>query len=376
MSKIGRVILYGLCAAVLVAITGYAALHLWIAEYKRPHPRGPYLQSVRPDSVWVVWDTVEPSTGLIEYGLSPELGQVMEEHGAELHHELQLSGLQPYTDYYYQVDGGKVARFRTAAAADQSDFRFVVYGDTRSGDAIHRAIIKRMVEAAPDFALHTGDLVESGRHRSEWDRFFKIEAPLLRTVPFYPTLGNHEDYAPGSIASQYLDIFHLPGNELWYAFNYGNARFICLKADATPPDFFPGEEQLAWLEGQLASNEAPWLFVFFHVGVFTSRSEDILETGMRESLVPLFEQYGVDAVFMGHHHSYERSLVNGITYIVTAGGGASLYEMGQPDPSSQAAISAHHFTLIEVQGERLFGQAIDRRGRVIDSFELRTTRTK
>jgi phosphodiesterase/alkaline phosphatase D-like protein len=53
-----------------------------------------------------VWDTVEPSTGLIEYGLSPELGQVMEEHGAALHHELQLSGLQPYTDYYYQVDGG------------------------------------------------------------------------------------------------------------------------------------------------------------------------------------------------------------------------------------------------------------------------------
>jgi predicted phosphodiesterase len=370
MSKLGRVLLYGLGGIVLVGMAGYAALHLWIADLRRPHPRGPTLQSVTPDSVWVVWDTIEPTTGLVEYGSNPELGQVMKEMEAALHHELQLSGLQPYTEYYYQVDGGQAAKFRTAAAPDQSDFRFVVFGDTRSGDAVHRAIIKRILEAAPDFALHTGDLVESGRHRSEWDRFFKIEAPLLRAVPFYPTLGNHEDYAPGSIAGQYLDIFHLPGNELWYAFDYGNARFICLKADATPPDFFPGEEQLAWLEEQLASSEAPWLFVFFHVGVFTSRSEDILETGMRDSLVPLFEQYEVDAVFMGHHHSYERILVNGITYIVTAGGGASLYEMGQPEPGSQAAASTHHFTLIEVQGERLLGKAIDRRGRVIDSFEL------
>jgi len=77
----------------------------------------------------------------------------------------------------------------------------------------------------------------------------------------------------------------------------------------------------------LASNEAPWLFVFFHVGLFTSRGEGYLETGMRERLAPLFEQYNVDAVFMGHHHSYERVIVNGITYIITAGGGASLYEL-------------------------------------------------
>jgi len=371
MSKLGRVLLYGLGGIVLVGIVGYTALHLWIADLQRAHPHGPTLQSVAPDSIWVVWDTVEPTLGLVEYGLTSELGLAAEETEAAQHHELQLVGLQPYTEYYYQVDGGQTAKFRTAAAADQGDFRFAVFGDTRSGDAVHRAIIKRILEAAPDFALHTGDLVESGRHRSEWDRFFKIEAPLLRTVPFYPTLGNHEDYAPESSASQYVELFHLPGNELWYTFDYGNARFICLKADATPPDFYPGEEQLAWLEEQLASSEAPWLFVFFHVGVFTSRSEGTLEIGMRDSLVPLFEQYGVDAVFMGHHHSYERIRVNGITYIVTAGGGASLYELGQPEPGSQAAASAHHFTLIEVQGERLYGRAIDRRGRVIDSFELR-----
>jgi hypothetical protein len=370
MSKIGRVVLYVLCGTAMVGIAGYSTLHIWLAVRSQPHPRGPYLQSVTPDSVWVVWDTVEPSIGLVKYGLTSEFGQVAEEKEAALHHEVQLIGLKPYTYYYYQVDGGKAARFRTAAPSDHTDFRFVVYGDTRGGASVHRAIIKRAIDVAPDFALHTGDLVESGRATSEWDRFFRIEEPLLRTAPFYPTLGNHEDYDPKRLGSQYLDIFHLPDNELWYVFDYGNARFICLKSDAIPPTFFPGEEQLAWLEEQLASNEAPWLFVFFHVGLFTSRSEDFLETGMRDSLVPLFEQYGVDAVFMGHHHSYERIIVNGITYIVTGGGGASLCEMEKPEPGSQVAISAHHFTVIEVKDDRLFGRAIDRRGRVIDSFEL------
>jgi predicted phosphodiesterase len=330
------------------------------------------LQSVNSDSVWVVWETTRPSTGRVAYGLTRELGQVVEESEAALHHEVELTGLTPYSVYQYQVDGEERGSFRTAAAPDQTEFRFAVYGDTRSGRTAHREIVKQIVEVAPDFVIHTGDLVESGRFKSEWDTFFKIEAPLLRTAPFYPTLGNHEDYDPTlPWGSKYTEIFHLPGNELWYTFEYGNARFICLKGDGLPVTvYFPGEEQLAWLEEQLAANEAPWLFVYFHIATFSSRSENILETGMRERLVPLFEQYGVDAVFMGHHHSYERIKVNEISYIVTAGGGASLYELEQPEPGSQVAVSAYHFTLIEVKDDRLFGSAIDRRGELIDSFEL------
>jgi hypothetical protein len=375
MSRIGRCLLYALCAVVLLALAGYAAIHVfgpvrrWMD--RQPRPRGPYLQSVTPDSVWIVWDTSEPSTGRVEYGLTRELGVLVEDATAALHHEVQLTGLEPYALYHYRVDGGKRASFRTAALPHQTEFRFVAFGDTRSGHATHRAIVRRILDAAPDFVIHTGDMVETGRSKSEWDRFFRIEAPLLRSAPFYPTLGNHEDQDPGLPGSHYLDIFHLPGNELWYAFDYGHARFLCLKADAFPIGiWFPGKEQLGWLEEQLAANEAPWLFVFFHVGLFTSRSEDVLEVGMRERLVPLFEQYGVDAVFMGHHHSYERIIVNGITYIVTAGGGASLYELNQPEPGSQVAARVHHFVQIDLQGSRLLGQAMDRRGKLIDRFEL------
>ncbi|MEJ2013476.1 MAG: metallophosphoesterase [Anaerolineales bacterium] len=370
MSRLRRLSLLIFAAACLL-VSLYFALHILITNQNRPQARGPFLQSVTTNSVWVVWETTSPIAGQVEFGPDADLGHVVEENERVLHHEVQLTGLKPYTLYYYRVDSGKVAVFRTAAAPGDSGFRFAVYGDTRSGDRVHRAIIRQMVDMQPDFILHTGDLVENGKAVSEWNRFFNIEEPLLRIAPFYPTLGNHEEHDSNEIDHKYLDVFHLPGDELWYTFEYGNARFISLKVDGYPlREPFPDDEQLAWLESTLVGNDAQWLIVFFHIGVFTSRSEDFLELGTRERLVPLFEKYGVDAVLMGHHHSYERILRNGITYIVTAGGGAELYELNEPEPGSQVAVSAHHFMVIEIHDNRLVGRAIDQHGRVIDSFEL------
>lgn len=371
MPRIGRIALYGLGTLCVLAIVLFLTMHIFLSMRNQPQPRGPYLQSVAPDSVWVLWDTTGPVIGRVEYGLTRGFGQVVEEKEAALHHEVQLTGLKAYTEYFYRVDKGKVAKFRTAANSDRTDFRFAVFGDTRGSVLVHRAIINRIRDIAPDFVIHTGDLVESGKSKSEWDNFFRIEAPLLRTAPFYPTLGNHEDFDPYFFYSQYQDIFHLPGNELWYAFNYGNAHFICLKIDGYSRNgFFPDENQLTWLEEELAANDASWLIVYFHIGVYTSREEGYLEISLRERLVPLFEQYDVDTVFMGHHHSYERIINNGITYIVTAGGGAGLYELSQPEPGSQVAISVHHFVEIEVKDTLLIGRVIDRHGKVIDRFRI------
>jgi 3',5'-cyclic AMP phosphodiesterase CpdA len=264
-----------------------------------------------------------------------------------------------------------VTHFRTAAPPQQSSFRFAVLGDTREGTTKHQAIVKHILEAEPDFVIHTGDMVEIGNCTACWDDFFSIEARLLASAPFYPTLGNHEQPLSPSGETQYFDIFHLPGNESWYAFDYGDARFISLKADGYPMDvYYPDQEQLDWLEEQLASNTRSWAFVYLHWGVFTSRGEDFLEIGMRERLVPLFERYGVNAVFMGHNHGYERIEVNGITYITSAGGGASLYEMAAPEPGSQAVAKKFHFVLLDMNGDHLTGQVFDYRGNLIDHFDL------
>lgn len=368
LSRFGRHLLCGVGAALLLAGAVWLAA-FWIDSHRLR--RGPYLQSVTPDSVWVVWETSRPSASRVEYGLSPALGQVVSDERAVTHHAVQLVGLEPYSLYFYRVGGGRVSQFRTAAPPEQTSFRFVVFGDTREGRSVHRAIVNRIVDVAPDFVIHTGDMVESGAAAPCWDDFFWIEGPLLRSVPFYPTLGNHEDDGAPNVQTLYFDIFHLPGVERWYSFDYGNARFISLKADGYPVDtYFPDQEQLDWLESQLASNTQPWTFVFFHMGVFTSRSEDFLETGMRSRLVPLFERYGVDAVFTGHNHGYERIEVNDITYITSAGGGAPLYDFADPEPGSQVAAHAFHFVLLDVAGDRVDGQAVDSHGEILDRFVL------
>ena len=78
----------------------------------------------------------------------------------------------------------------------------------------------------------------------------------------------------------------------------------------------------------------------------------------------------MNAVFMGHNHGYERVEVNGITYITAAGGGAPLYNLSIIEPGSQATAHAFHFVLLEMDGDRLTGQAIEQNGNLIDQFEL------
>jgi hypothetical protein len=181
-------------------------------------------------------------------------------------------------------------------------------------------------------------------------------------------LGNHE-----GINSRYFDYFYLPGNERWYTFDYGNARFVCLQVDGFA-DFWSGSEQYAWLEETLAANTQPWLFVYFHIPPYTSIQDDS-EANVRQALPHLFERYGVDVVFNGHAHSYERHEVNGVTYAVTAGGGAPLYAAGEQEPTQIAYALAYHFVVLEVDGNRLEATVISNEGDMLDRFEQSTGST-
>ena len=329
--------------------------------------RGPYLQSVTPDSIIVVWETGRDSPGKVAYGETAEYDFSVADPAVGTRHAITLTGLAPYTLYHYRIasDGAPLSAdvtFRTAAGPDQATFTFVVFGDTRTQHEIHQAVVDRIAAQQPDFVLHTGDLVADGESFPEWENFFGIERELMARVPLFPTLGNHELNSP-----YYFDLFYLPGNERWYAFDYGNARFISLQVDGIA-DFGPGSEQYAWLEETLAANMQPWLFVYFHIPPYSS-VQDILENEARQTLTPLFERYGVDIVFNGHKHNYERNEVNGITYIVTGGGGAPLYPLEEQEPTQAAFALAHHFVLLEINGHHLEATAISVNGVELDVFE-------
>ena len=186
----------------------------------------------------------------------------------------------------------------------------------------------------------------------------------MARAPLFPALGNHERNH-----QHYFDLFYLPGNERWYAFDYGNACFISLQVDGIV-DFGPGSEQYDWLEKELAANTQPWLFVYFHIPPYTSsRKESGIEQDVRQALAPLFEQYSVDVVIAGHHHNYERNEVNGVTYIVSGGGGAPLCVMEEPELTRKAFAVAYHFILLEIDGNHLGATVYSSQGKILDEFE-------
>jgi hypothetical protein len=303
----------------------------------------------------------------VAYGETEVYGSRVADPAVGARHVVTLTGLAPYTVYHYRAESKGVplsedAAFRTAAGRDQTRFTFAVLGDTRTGHRIHRAVVGRVAAMEPDFVLHTGDLVAHGHRAREWETFFEIERELMARAPLFPALGNHEGNSP-----RYFDLFYLPGNERWYAFDYGSGRFVCLQVDGIA-DFGPPSGQFAWLEGALAANRQPWLFVTFHIPPYSS-VRDGLEEDVRQTLSPLFERYGVDVVFNGHKHNYERNEVKGVTYVVTAGGGAPLYAMQEREPTQAAFALAHHFVLVEVDGDHLQARVISSGGQVLDEFE-------
>ncbi|MFW5739488.1 MAG: metallophosphoesterase family protein, partial [Myxococcota bacterium] len=218
-------------------------------------------------------------------------------------------------------------------------------------------------------ALHTGDLVGMGSSPQQWDNFFAIEQPLLSSVPLYPAIGNHEE--DGKL---YVEAFELPEDsphpERCYTFSYATAWFAVLDVYTSP--FGEGSEQLAWIEKELeTASKRPEIrhrIVMAHHGPFDSGMHGS-NMEMREQLVPLFERYGVDMVFTGHNHHYERSTVNGIKYVVTGGSGAPLRDV-QGDWWTEKRDSVLHYITLDMHGAWLRFEAKKLDGSELDGFEL------
>lgn len=315
-----------------------------------------YLQNVTQESITIMWETPNRySVSKLRYRLAGDSTWIEKSFSEKTKfHEITLLGLQPDTSYEYQVsmDGrnqwspARPAVFTTAPDASQT-FRAVVYGDSRTQYKVHREVVKSIAKNDPDILLHTGDFVEHGKNYKNWDKeFFHPAADLLAYVPLYPVLGNHE--YNGEERMWYYDFFSPPGNEQWYAFTYGCARFVILDSNFR---FTPRSDQYSWLVDEFQSSgykNSKWQIVLFHHPPYTSGSHRGDEVPITDYLVPLFEEHSVDMVFSGHNHQYERSNKDGIYYIVSAGGGAYLY--GFPNsslnPYSQVRNRIfHHVTL-------------------------------
>lgn len=340
----------------------------------------PYLQYPTPTSISILWETKEALPGVVEYGEKETLGQSITEMGpARTMHEVRLTGLKPATLYYYRVRSGEavspVYTFRTAPPAGAKRWRIAIYGDSRSNPATHRAIAEQILRQGVELVVHTGDMVSNGKNHSAWAReFFAPLAPLACRVPIMGVLGNHEADSP-----LYFSYFALPGNERYYLFEYGNARFVCLDSNMGEGKVAWAKEQEKWLEEQLRQlDDSTWNFVVFHQPLFSAHATRPISP-LRWRWTPQLLTHTVHLVFNGHDHFYARSWPiglyraegsHGVIFVTTAGGGAPLYRT-RPRDYIASAIPLHHFVVMESNGDELMVSAYNVGGRVLDRFTVR-----
>ncbi len=325
--------------------------------------RGPYLSWVNDPhtTITITWQTAVAESSILEYGVDTTNTDTIINPVIDTSHSIEVTNLEPSSKYYYRVRlDSQFHSFKTAATSSEP-FTFCVFGDTRTDSVAHQSVVDRIVAIEPNFVLHTGDLVYNGYSLDDWNTFFNIEKNLMNSIPFMPSIGNHE--VPSTI---YLELFYLPGNEKWYSFNYSNAHFICLDTESDLTG-----TQLIWLEDDLlsanAKPEIDWIFVYFQKPPY-SKGAWGSDTVIRNAWCNLFETYNVDMVFSGHNHFYQRTnIINDVIYIVTGGGGAPLYD---PDTASWIAYSekTYHCCKVDVNGLSLRMDAIKPDGTIFDSL--------
>jgi len=361
-------------SAALLAGIGIAAGSPTRAD--SPSEVGPYLMQPTPAGVTVCWVTDEPAARAL-IRLTPQSADgrnhretsVLEASTPTRYHRVLVRGLQPHTRYSYDVwtiDGKrhKGGTFITAATAQTASFRFVAYGDDRSQPDKHAAVTARIRTFNPDFLLQTGDMVANGADEDQWVEFWKVAQSLYAASPVYPALGNHE--AHGAPYYRYFGV------QSYYSFDYGNAHFVALDSSCPESEW---DAQLNWLAVDLSRHrDATWRIVFFHHTVYTcctvrGRRED--GEVLRKRLEPYLQRGRVQFVINGHDHTYQRHLApNGITYMVTGGGGAPLYPVVKDTPYVKAAESAYNDCEVTVNGSTLTVRAVRPDGTAIDVFTL------
>jgi 3',5'-cyclic AMP phosphodiesterase CpdA len=228
-----------------------------------------------------------------------------------------------------------------------------------------------MLDAPGELLINSGDLVENGALPAQWQRFFDIEEPLIGSRCLYSAIGNHELHE--SSGERFLHYFGTDDpkevglKRLYRTVRWGNIRFFFLNG----MDDFTGTDERKWLDGELAKSDAEanlkWRIVVVHHGPWSSSLHGNNLKLRNGGLIDVFHAHKIDLVVSGHDHVYERGEENGLMYLVSGGGGAPLYKVGDPIPSTKSGESTYHFIEASVDGDTFAMTAIRPNGSHIES---------
>jgi len=298
--------------------------------------RGPYLQLGTPTNIVVRWRTDLPTQSTVRYGNSvDQLAQHVDDLTMTNDHQLTLSNLTPTTKYFYSVGtpvetmaGGDTNFFFVTAPlpGTTKSTRIWVIGDSGDADSDARSVrdayINYTTNRYTDFWLMLGDNAYLYGADYEYQAaVFDMYPTLLRQTVLWPALGNHDTGQNTNFVDTYpyFSIFTLPtngtaggvpsGTEHFYSFDYANIHVICL--DSMTASRATNGPMANWLRSDLAATTQLWKIAFWHHPPYSKGSHDsdndIELIEMRQNIVPILEQGGVDLVLCGHSHVYERS---------------------------------------------------------------------
>ncbi len=325
--------------------------------------RGPYLQTPTDHSIIVVWRTDVTTGTTVWWGSHPDsLDQSLAIANNATDHSVTITGLAPYTTYYYAVGHGTTTltpatdhfHFRThPVPGTEQPIRVWAIGDFGKGNA-GQVAVKQSYLAHPggedtDVWIWLGDnAYDDGKDSEYQNKVFAVPgfSDVFNWLPFYPSPGNHDYNEVWSESTflgipysniplqnhegPYFDIVDVPEQaeaggypsqlEVFYSFDHGNVHFLSLNSEVY--DFLNtsnGINQMkAWIQQDLDQNDKLWTVAYFHQPPYSKGSHDsdglaeLVMKAMRERVIPLLEEYDIDLVVCGHSHVFERShLIHG-----------------------------------------------------------------
>ena len=325
----------------------------------KPH-KMPYSMSPTTSSVKVLWQMAEETkatSAIVWYGtdkdhlkdsIVTDSGWMVEGEGYM--HIVDITGLQANTRYYYQVGDAKrrcekVSSTMTAPEAGTA-YRIFTLSDIHGNSCKNWSNMQDFICALePNIAIFNGDHVSDVGADRLWNGyFFTPGEQFLSCTPFMSSAGNHETGVPSTKRwSSCYDYFWQfshgesedsitdPRGEAYFSFPYGNADMVVINinGDASSPAFLPGSKQYEWLDETLNASTAPWIFIFGHVGIYTSGYHGQWSAEPKQ-VAPLLEKYASAGkriiYFCGDDHSFEHLYKDGVHYVRPGCGRNSNYK--------------------------------------------------
>jgi len=343
-----------------------------LALAQKTYPRYRHLswQHDTETTMTVSWSTTDETSSVVQYGADYSYGNEVTGDSGTWHH-VELIGLSPDSVYHYRVGNGETwsgdQTFKTGTTGKYT--KFVAWGDSRHNRADRRDIMNTVNSLDIDYTIFTGDLIDDGWAATQWPDWFSDFTPHLNHVPFMSVMGTHEKNH-----SNYYNAFAFPGKEEYYSFNYGPIHFICLHSD---PEYYGGtfDEQIDWLLEDLAVHQDyDWKIVVQHRPAYASSNNYHigLYDDIQTLLVPIYEENNISMVLCGHDHFYERLHKNNITYLITGGAGAPLYDFIKAYKIEESAYgeSTYHAVFIEVFENQIDLRAFRTDRSLMDQFTI------